>query len=87
MVVGVPLTAPALNTKKIEGQSGIRPIVCSEDHQGILTKSELNQGVFDPPDAVIHVSHHVDEVLLRILALSVLAPRGRVKGLCGRFIG
>ena len=79
MVVGVALTAPALSTEKVEGQGGVGPIVRREDHQGILTQSKLDQDVLDPPDAVVHVSHHVDEVLLRILALSVLAPRGRVK--------
>ena len=79
MVVGVALAAPALRTEKIERQAGIRPVVCGEDHQGILTQPELDQDVLDPPDAMIHVGHHVDEVPLRILALAVLAPWGRVK--------
>ena len=73
MVVGIALATPALRTKKVEGKAGVGPIVRREDQQGILTQSELNQDVLDPPDAMIHVGHHVDEVTLRILALAVLA--------------
>ncbi len=79
MVVGVALAALALRTKKIESQAGVGPVVRGENYQGVLTQSELDQGVLDPSDAVIHVSHHVDEVLLPILALAVLAPWGRIK--------
>ncbi len=79
MVVGEALAALALRAKKIEGQARAGSVVRSEDHQGILTQSKLDQGVLDPSDAVIHVCHHVDEVLLPIFALAVLAPWGRVK--------
>ena len=79
MVVGIALTALALRAEKINDQAGVRSVVRREDQQGILTQPELDQRLLDPSDAVIHVGHHIDEVLLPILALAVLAPWGRVK--------